>query len=73
MYDPAYGGDFSHRMSRSELSRLIRWVDTIWVPDLYDPSIIVPMVVPHEIDPLTITKFRVKEEWIFDEERSEMV
>lgn len=72
-YDPAYGDDFSKVMTESELIRIFRRIDTVWVPDIYNPDIVVPIVFPREIDPQSITKFRIKEEWIFDEERSEMV
>ena len=72
-YDPAYGDDFAKVMSYEQIIQLFRRIDTEWVWNPEDPSEMIPVPVPRTIDPLSITKFRIKEEWIFDRERSEMV
>lgn len=46
--------------------------DTIQVPDLNDPNILRDTIIQNTFDPGTVMKFRIKEDWIFDKQRSVM-
>ncbi|TCS90169.1 gliding motility associated protein GldN [Anseongella ginsenosidimutans] len=46
--------------------------DTIQVPDLNDPNILRDTIIQNTFDPGTVQKFRIKEDWIFDKQRSVM-
>src|SRR3546814_11418070 len=45
---------------------------TIQVPDLNDPNILRDTIIQNTFDPTTVQKFRIKEDWIFDKQRSVM-
>lgn len=47
-------------------------IDTIWVPNVHT-GIEEPVVTNPQFDPNKVKKFRIKEDWIFDEETSTMV
>lgn len=73
-YDHSAGDGFEARLSDGDWNRLMHSVDTIWIPNPRDPGgPDTPIVFPRTFNPSTVTKFRIKEDWIFDEERSEMV
>ncbi|HYH56423.1 MAG TPA: gliding motility protein GldN [Anseongella sp.] len=46
--------------------------DTIQVPDLNDPNILRDTIIQNTFDAGTVQKFRIKEDWIFDKQRSVM-
>lgn len=72
-YDPFYGDEFSEVLSRKAIQDMLYRVDSIWTISPFPPYNDTLIVTESKLDPLTVTKFRVKEDWIFDEERSEMV
>jgi gliding motility associated protien GldN len=72
-YDHASGDDFEARLSDGDWNRMMHRIDTVCVPNPRDPTIDTCFPIDRTFDPGTVTKFRIKEDWIFDEERSEMV
>jgi gliding motility associated protien GldN len=72
-YDPSDGDDFGATLSAVDLIRMLYRIDSITIPNPYYPERDTTIAVPRPFDPLTVTKFKIKEEWIFDKERSEMV
>lgn len=65
--------EFTRPLSRDEVKKLgVGEVDTIWVPNVYT-GVEEPMVTNPQFDPSKVKKFRIKEDWIFDEETSTMV
>lgn len=72
-YDPI-DDEFSSRLNAADWDRLTNRIDTICFPNPFNPDrgdTCIPF--PRPFDPATVTKFRIKEDWIFDEERSELV
>ncbi len=72
VYDPAVGDDFSQPMTYADIEKILVRTDTTYAisPYTYNDTV---YVTSTEMDPLTITKFRIKEDWIFDEETSNLV
>jgi len=70
VYDPI-DDEFTRQMDIGEIERILSRTDTTYTisPLTYMDT----MIVSHsELDPLTFQKFRLKEDWIFDEELSTM-
>lgn len=70
VYDPI-DDEFTRRMEYTEIEGLLHKSDTIFTisPITYLDT----MIVSHtDLDPLSFQKFRIKEDWIFDEELSTM-
>ncbi|MCO4293491.1 gliding motility protein GldN [Solitalea sp. MAHUQ-68] len=71
--NPDDGSDSTFRdiMSVEQVTKLAGGrVDTIQVPDINDPSIMRDTVVRENFNPDQIVKYRVKEDWVFDKQRS---
>jgi len=71
VYDPAMDDEFSRVLDYSSLANTLNRVDTLWTisPFTYIDTAIITTT---ELDPLTFQKYRIKEDWIFDEELSTM-
>ncbi len=63
---------FKEGLSRADLESSLGTQDTIEKIDL-DTYETVKVVVNNELDWTAVTKFRIKEDWVFDEESSRMV
>jgi gliding motility associated protien GldN len=65
---------FTTVMTPAEINRLTRGVfDTAEIRELGDPNVIKEYLVTRKaFDPKTVTKIRIKEEWVFDREASRM-
>lgn len=72
VYDPAVDDEFSQPMTYANIEKVLVRVDTNYTisPYTYNDTMIISRT---ELDPLTITKFKIKEDWIFDEETSTLV
>ncbi|AFD08327.1 type IX secretion system ring subunit PorN/GldN [Solitalea canadensis] len=71
--NPDDGSDSTFRdiMSVEQVANLAGGrADTIQIPDMIDPSIMRDTVVRENFNPDQIVKYRVKEDWIFDKQRS---
>ncbi|POY35058.1 gliding motility protein GldN [Solitalea longa] len=71
--NPDDGSDSTFRdvMSLEQVTTLAGGrVDTILVPDINDPNIMNPVYVKENFNPDQIVKYRVKEDWVFDKQRS---
>lgn len=70
VYDPI-DDEFSRRMDPSEIDALLHSSDTVYTisPITYLDTMIITST---DLDPLTFQKYRLKEDWIFDEELSSM-
>lgn len=64
--------EFTEPVGSEDLGQLLNSVDTVYTvdPETYEE---IETVVQNDFNPETITSFRVKESWVFDEERSMMV
>jgi gliding motility associated protien GldN len=62
---------FTDQISEEEIKNIGSSIDTITTidPETFDP---ITEIVFNELDPADVKKYRIKEEWYFDEERSEM-
>jgi len=70
---PIYADDaFQEPVTFADVEKRLGGVDTIEVldPDTYE---YVQQIVKNDFNPTSIKKFRLKEDWIFDEETSTMV
>lgn len=63
---------FTQTMSYSDIEKMTGSTDTILVTDVVSGRE-ETKVVHNDFDPQTVTHFRLKEDWIFDKQRSEMV
>ncbi|MGB0839017.1 MAG: gliding motility protein GldN [Chitinophagales bacterium] len=63
---------FLNQTSWDELKTILNSVDTTYVvdPDTYEETMV---VVENDFNWQTVTKFRMKEDWVFDEESSQMI
>ncbi|UKJ07354.1 gliding motility protein GldN [Solitalea lacus] len=71
--NPEDGSDSTFRdmMSVEQVAKMAGGrVDTIQIPDINDPSIMRDTVVRENFNPDQIVKYRIKEDWIFDKQRS---
>lgn len=64
--------EFTTPITKEEIQNLGASTDTVWQtdPETYEEK---QVVVHNEFDPTKVKKFRIKEDWIFDEETSTMV
>lgn len=72
-YIEAYNDeDFSQRLTGSELLQKFRSIDTaiVFNDETYSFD---TFIYENQLDPESVTKFRVKEDWIFDEETSTLI
>lgn len=61
--------EFKQPMTKAEVQGMLSRVDTIMVENL-DTGVPEQKIVPREFDPSSIKKFRIKEDWFFDRQRS---
>lgn len=64
--------DFLIQMSSSDVANIGAYADTQWVPDPNPPYTLIPQVIRESFDPSTVTRFRIKEYWILEKQRSVM-
>ena len=63
--------EFTRAMTVTELTALFQRVDTVWTEDLVTGEL-VPVAQPITLSAAEITRYRIKEDWIFDKQRSAM-
>ncbi len=63
--------EFINPLSMGELNEIFRRVDTSWTEDL-NTGEMVPVVQTVELESEDIRQYRIKEDWIFDKQRSEI-
>ncbi|HRH01992.1 MAG: gliding motility protein GldN [Bacteroidetes bacterium] len=72
----AYDGfddEFKKPLSKAEISaKIAPKSDTTYVDDPENPGNLIPKVVLTEFKPSSIKKYRIKEDWFFDKQRSVM-
>lgn len=71
VYDPLYD-DFSKELSRNEIISLFISTDTITATRPFPPYASYDTIISTYLDPAAIIQVRIKEDWIFDKERSVM-
>jgi len=71
LYDPI-DDEFTEVITVEELQNKLGGVDTVPIidPDTYEETF---EIVNNDFDPASVTKFRLKEVWVFDEERAMLV
>jgi gliding motility associated protien GldN len=69
-YD-ALTDDFSGgALTTAEVEKLFSSTDSIQIPSLEDPEILIDTVIKKDFDPSSVKAFKIKEEWVFDKQRS---
>ncbi len=74
-YDPGVmlqDDDFTREMTVDQLEEMLNPVDTVWTPKLDDPDIMMPVVQPDPVNSSEVTRYLLKEDWIFDKQRGVM-
>ena len=72
-YDAIFGEDFSLELSLEEVNDKISGsIETAWVQSPDPPYDLEPKITADEFNSSTIKKYRLKEEWFFDRQRSVM-
>jgi len=61
--------EFKQPMTKAEIQAMISKVDTLTVENI-DTGIPETKIVPREFDPASVKKFRIKEDWFFDKQKS---
>lgn len=68
-----YGNDgFEMPMDKTAALNIGTYIDSLQVPDLYNPDILRDTVIVNKLDPKDVLEYRVKEIWFFDRQRSMM-
>lgn len=73
-YDPGplrSDDSFSKPLDRTALSALFERVDTVWTEDL-ETGELVPVPQVARLEGRTVTRYQIKEDWVFDKQRSTM-
>jgi gliding motility associated protien GldN len=65
-------GEFKTRVKPDELKRIFSKSDTVYGPDINDPTRYVNTVVNEELSAADIRQYWIQEEWFFDKQRSVM-
>lgn len=63
---------FSKPLTTTDIDALLNRVDSVDTPSLDDPDIMIRVAVPANIGPSVITRYQIKEDWIFDKQRGVM-
>ncbi|NQY11977.1 MAG: gliding motility protein GldN [Flavobacteriales bacterium] len=72
-YDAMFGEDFSLQLTMDEVNSKISGVtETAWVPSADPPYALEPKITTDDFNSSTIKKYKIKEEWFFDRQRSVM-
>ncbi|MBL7939317.1 MAG: gliding motility protein GldN [Flavobacteriales bacterium] len=74
-YDPGVmlqDDDFERALTTPELEGMLNAVDTVWTPGLDDPDTMIPVVQPQPVTTAQVTRYLLKEDWIFDKQRGVM-
>lgn len=74
-YDPGVllqDDDFQRALTSDELDSLLNPSVTTWTASLDDPDLMIPVVQPTPIRTMDVTRYQLKEDWIFDKQRGVM-
>lgn len=74
-YDPGVllqDDDFERPLTVEQLEGMLNAVDTIWTPSLDDPDIQIPVPRSDPVTTAEVTRYLLKEDWIFDKQRGVM-
>ncbi len=63
---------FERELLPVELEAMLNPVDTVWTEPLDGSDGLVPVVQPTPIRPVSITRYQLKEDWVFDKQRGVM-
>lgn len=63
---------FTKPLTALEVDALLNRVDSVDTPSLDDPDAMIRVGVPANIGPSVITRYQLKEDWIFDKQRGVM-
>lgn len=61
---------FMLAMTHEEALKIGAKEDTVWVPEPEPPYNLKPAYVKEELDPSTVLFYRIREQWVFDKQRS---
>lgn len=64
--------EFTIPMTKEEVAGIGRRVDTLQIPDLYDPAILRDTIITSSLEPKDILEWQLKEIWFFDKQKSIM-
>ena len=75
VYDPSIidADQFKKVLTVDDVKKIGSSGDTLYQPNAIDPDKIDTVVVKNEFDPLKVSKYRVKEDWFFDQKNSVMI
>lgn len=71
-YDAANGDDFQSKMDPEKALMIGTHTDTVMIADAFPPYNERPVAITTEFDPSVVIKFKIKEDWYFDRQRSVM-
>ncbi|MEO8590204.1 MAG: gliding motility protein GldN [Flavobacteriales bacterium] len=63
---------FTRELTPEEVDSILDPVETVWTPRLDDPDISDPIEVPAPVSTAMVTRYQLKEDWIFDKQRGVM-
>lgn len=70
--DIAQDDGFTKELTSDQVEALLYKVDSIDTPSLDDPDAMIRVGVPNNITAVSITRYQLKEDWIFDKQRGVM-
>jgi len=74
-YDPGVmlqDDAFERTLTIAQLEVMLNPVDTTWTPQLDDPDVLMPVVQPDPVTTAQVTRYMLKEDWVFDKQRGVM-
>ena len=67
---PYEDDEFIKSLTKAEILASLTKIDTLQVEDPDNPGAFTEKIVPREFDPGSVVKYRLKEDWFFDKQRS---